>query len=87
MLPLRETPPLAATAQGDRVNEDTLKNMGPGMIVEMPDQRLPIIAQMAATIFTEKVVYMDDKPARHYAVDQAFLLYGEIAVRLSENDR
>ena len=60
----------------------------PGRIVDLgPDQRLPIIAQMAATIYAEKVVYNSNKEARRMAVDEAFLLYGEIAIRLSENDR
>lgn len=51
------------------------------------DPRLSIIAPMAATIFTELVVYKDNKEARRMAVEQAFLLYGEIAIRLAENDR
>ena len=51
------------------------------------DPRLPVIAQMAATIYAEKVVYNSNKEARRMAVDEAFLLYGEIAIRLSENDR
>ena len=51
------------------------------------DPRVPIIAQMAATIFSEKVVYNGDREARRIAVDQAFLLYGEIVIRLAENDK
>jgi hypothetical protein len=51
------------------------------------DPRLPIIAQMATTIFVEKQIYRDDRDARRIAIDQAILLYGEIAIRLAENDR
>lgn len=51
------------------------------------DPRVPIIAGMAATIFVEKQIYHDNKAARKIAVDQAFLLYGEIVIRLAENDK
>ncbi len=51
------------------------------------DPRLPVIAQMAAMIYTEKMVYTDDREARRMAVDQAFLLYGEVSVRLAGNNR
>ena len=51
------------------------------------DPRVPIIANMAARIFCEKSVYHDNKDARRLAIDQAFLLYGEIVVRLAENDK
>lgn len=64
--------------------------MQPGNIIRMPvglDPRVPIIAQMAATIFCEKLVYHDNKDARRMAVDQAFALYGEIVIRLAENDK
>ena len=59
----------------------------PDGIVPLQDPRLSTIAQMAAVIFTEMLVFKpDDRHARRAAVDQAFLLYGEIAVRLAEND-
>ena len=51
------------------------------------DARLPIIAQMATRIFVEEKLYRPDQPSRRYAIDQAFLLYGELAIRLAENDR
>lgn len=51
------------------------------------DPRVPIIAQMAARIYTELIVYHDDKLARRKAIDAAFLLYGELIVRLAENDK
>ena len=51
------------------------------------DPRVPIIAQMAAVIFVEKQIYHDNRDARRHAIDQAFLLYGEIVVRLAENDK
>ena len=51
------------------------------------DPRVPIIANMAARIFVEKQIYHDNKAARRIAIDQAFLLYGEIVVRLAENDK
>ena len=69
-------------------DKDQLARMPPGVIVALPDSRIPIIAQMAAVIFTEMLVFKpDDRHARRAAVDQAFLLYGEIAIRLAENDR
>lgn len=51
------------------------------------DPRVPIIASMAATIFTEEKVFRPEKYARSAAIDQAFLLYGEIVIRLAENDK
>ena len=51
------------------------------------DPRVPIIANMAARIFAERAVYHDDRDARRMAIDQAFLLYGEIVIRLAENDK
>ena len=51
------------------------------------DPRIPIIANMAARIFCEKQIYHDNKDARRLAIDQAFLLYGEIVIRLAENDK
>ena len=51
------------------------------------DDRVPIIAQMASRIFCEKQVYHDNKDARRLAIEQAFLLYGEIVIRLAENDK
>jgi len=59
----------------------------PRTVAPPMDPRLPIIAQMAATIFTELVVYQSNQEARHHAIDHAFLLYGQIAIRLGENDR
>jgi hypothetical protein len=53
----------------------------------IPDPRLAILAPMAARIFCEMVVYHSHKEARSIAAREAFLLYGEIAVRLAENDR
>ena len=52
-----------------------------------PDPRVPIIANMAARIFCEKLVYHDNKDARRMAVNEAFALYGEIVIRLAENDK
>lgn len=54
---------------------------------EVIDPRVPIIAQMAARIFVEKQIYHDNKDARRIAIDQAFMLYGEIVIRLAENDK
>jgi hypothetical protein len=51
------------------------------------DPRVPIIAQMAAVIYAEKVVFNSNREARRIAVDESFLLYGDIVIRLSENDR
>ncbi len=51
------------------------------------DPRLAIIAPMAATIFVEKQIYHNHNDARKLAVDQAFLLFGEIQIRLAGNDR
>lgn len=51
------------------------------------DPRLPVIAQMAAVIYAEKVIYNSNKESRRLSVDEAFLLYGDIAIRLAENDR
>lgn len=70
--------------------EELARTMKPGAIIRTEpwmDPRLPIVAQMAVRIFTEEKLYRPDKQARSYAVDQAFLLYGEIAIRLAENDR
>jgi hypothetical protein len=66
------------------VNNDTIP---PGALYVPLDPRIAVICDMAATIFTEKVVYHDDKSARHMAVEQALLLYGDIVIRLAENDR
>lgn len=60
--------------------------MQPGMPAGI-DSRVPIIAHMAARIFVEKQIYHDNKDARRLAIDQAFLLYGEIVIRLAENDK
>lgn len=38
------------------------------------DPRVPIIAQMAATIYAEKVIYNSNKEARRQSVDESFLL-------------
>ena len=56
-------------------------------LIPIEDARLPIIAQMAAIIYAEKQIYNSDREARRQAIDQSFLLYGEIAVRLAGNDR
>ncbi len=74
---LRAAPALGARHGVRQVNEQA----------QSVDPRIPIIAQMAAAIFTEKQIYHDDRAARRMAVDQAFLLYGEIVVRLAANDR
>lgn len=52
------------------------------------DPRLPILAQMAASIYAEKIILMAgrERSARRESVDEAFLLYGEIAIRLGRND-
>jgi hypothetical protein len=42
---------------------------------------------MAATIYAEKVIYNSNKEARRLSVDEAFLLYGEVVIRLAENDK
>jgi hypothetical protein len=42
---------------------------------------------MAAVIYAEKVVFNSNREARRIAVDESFLLYGDIVIRLSENDR
>lgn len=56
--------------------------------VNEQDPRLPIIAQMAAIIYAEHLILSSsEKAARHHAIDDAFLLYGEIAVRLANSDR
>ncbi len=70
-----------------------MKDLGYMEVYEPPqrqlglDPRVPIIAQMAGAIFREEKLYRPDKYARSYAIDQAFLLYGEIVIRLAENDK
>lgn len=65
-----------------------MTKLGPGMIVETMDPRIPIIAQMATVIYVEKLVYCSDKKlCQRNAIDEAFTLYGQIAIRLAENDR
>jgi hypothetical protein len=48
------------------------------------DPRLAIICNIAAPIFAEERVFRPDRHARDFAIDQAFLLYGEIERRLRE---
>lgn len=63
------------------------ETLPPGHLYVTLDPRIAIIAQMAATIYTEMVVYHEDRVARRLATDAACLLYGDIVIRLAENDK
>lgn len=51
----------------------------------MIELRLPVIAQMAATIYCEKVLWCDtNRSAREIAVREAILIYDAVEDALSE---
>jgi hypothetical protein len=45
---------------------------------------IPVIAQMAATIYTERLVMQDSKSALHLSVEDAITLYRRVEFQLKE---